>query len=614
VAGQLRVIATAGHVDHGKSSLIVRLTGIDPDRWDEEKRRGLTIDLGYAWCTLPSGREVGFVDVPGHERFVRNMLAGVGPVRMVLFVVAADEGWKPQSEEHLEILDVLGVAGGVVALTKRDLVDAGTLAIAEDEVRERIAGTALEGAPVVAVSAQTGEGLPDLVAALDAVVGTAPPPEDARPRLFVDRVFAIKGAGTVTTGTLVGDCLRIGEEIEAAPTGERARIRGLQTHKEREDVACPVSRVAANLVGIDRARIARGDVLVVPGAWAPTSVFDATIRPVRDLPRGIPTRGAFMVHAGSAETEAAVRFLDGPDGERFVRIRTARPLVLDVGDRFVLREVGRRITVGGGRVLDVAPPRAADARHRGFLARRAAADRDGFPALLIEERGTVRADEVAALTGLAVPADAGGWCVSPAVRASATAAAADLLTAYHQEHPLEEGAPLAAARTAVLDGARAAGVRPPREVADALMELLVADALLDRRGDLVRLRAHEVRLDARSEDLGRLVAAVGGEHEAQPPTVKELRAAGFPRELLDAAGRAGTVVRISPELVVAPSLVARATQLAHDHAADGLTVAALREALGTSRKYAVPLAEYLDRQGVTRRVGDLRFPRGTTEA
>ena len=610
MAGELRVIATAGHVDHGKSSLIVRLTGIDPDRWAEEKRRGLTIDLGYAWCTLPSGREIGFVDVPGHERFVRNMLAGVGPVRLVLFVVAADEGWKPQSEEHLQILDVLGVAGGVIALTKRDLVDEETLSIAHDEVREQVAGTALAASPIVAVSSQTGEGVPDLIAALDRAIAEAPAPEDARTRLFVDRIFAIKGAGTVATGTLTGDCLQTGEEIELYPNGERARIRGLQTHKEQEDRACPVSRVAANLVGADRDRLERGDVLASPGAWRPTTTFDGTIRAIRGLARGIPTRGAFMVHAGAAETEAKVRFLEGPSGERFVRIRTARPLVLDVFDRYVLREVGRRITVGGGEVLDVAPPvRAADPRHLGFLSRRAAADRTDLPALLVEERGAVRADDVTVLTGGSPPPGAAGWCVSATVRDAAAAAAETFLRAYHRDHPLEEGATLASVRDAVLRAARSTGVRPPREVADVLVELLAADGLLERTGSTVRLRTHEVRLEPRADDVEQLVAAVSGPHEAQPPTVKELLAAGFARALLDAAGRAGAVVRISPELIVAPSLVERATELAYDHADDGLTVAALREALGTSRKYAVPLAEYLDRQGVTRRDGDLRFPR-----
>ena len=278
MGGELRVVATAGHVDHGKSALILRLTGMDPDRFEEEKRRGLTIDLGYAWSTLPSGREIGFVDVPGHERFVRNMLAGVGPVRLVLFVVAADEGWKPQSEEHLQILDVLGVDGGVVALTKRDLVDDGALALAEAEVRERLADTVLAGAPIVPVSAVTGDGVDELVAEIDRMVGVAVPPPATRARLFVDRVFAITGAGTVVTGTLGGDCLTVGDEVERYPSGGRARIRSLQTHKKTEERACPVSRVAANLVGLERAALERGDVIGAPGAWRPTRTFEGTLR------------------------------------------------------------------------------------------------------------------------------------------------------------------------------------------------------------------------------------------------------------------------------------------------------------------------------------------------
>jgi selenocysteine-specific elongation factor len=360
---ELRVVATAGHVDHGKSSLIVRLTGIDPDRWEEEKRRGLTIDLGYAWCELPSGREIGFVDVPGHERFVANMLAGVGPVGIVLFVVAANEGWRPQSEEHLAILDVLGVDGGVVALTKRDLVDEEAMSMVEAEVRERLEGTVLSGARVIRVSATSGEGIDELRAALDEELSRVQPPPASRPRLFVDRVFTISGAGTVATGTLSGDCLAVGEDVALYPRERTARIRSLQTHEQSEDRACPVTRVAANLVGTGKTELARGDVIGLPGTWRPTTVFEATLRPVRGLAHPITGRGAFKVHAGAAEADARLRIYGDPrleDGaEAFVRITTTRPLVLDVFDRFVLRESGRKETVGGGRVLDPAPRRRA---------------------------------------------------------------------------------------------------------------------------------------------------------------------------------------------------------------------------------------------------------------
>ena len=471
MAGELRVIATAGHVDHGKSSLIVRLTGMDPDRLAEEKRRGLTIDLGYAWCRLPSGREIGFVDVPGHERFVRNMLAGVGPVRLVMFVVAADEGWKPQSEEHLQILDVLGVSGGVIAVTKKDLVDEETLAVAEGEVAARLAGTVLEGAPILAVSSRTGEGVDELAIALDEMVEAAPPPTEARTRLFVDRVFTIKGAGTVVTGTLAGGRLRVGDEAELYPTGVRARIRALQTHKTQEEVASPVSRVAANLVGVEREGVERGCVMGEPDLWRPSTRFDADVRPVRGLD-AIPAKGAYKVYAGASEADATIRLAEGPDGSAYVRVTAREPLVLDVGDRFVLREAGRRATVGGGTVLQVAPPRGfAQPRHLELLARRRHAleqgptpqAREALARLTVEEGGAVRIRDLKRLVG-GPPDDelvAGTWGVDPGVRDRVASTVTAMLEQYHREHPLGEGAPPHAHRQAAAHPLRAPGPPPP---------------------------------------------------------------------------------------------------------------------------------------------------------
>ena len=299
--GAAHVVATAGHVDHGKSALVHRLTGMDPDRLEEEKRRGLTIDLGFAWTTLPSGREIGLVDVPGHERLIRTMLAGMGPVRLVLFVVAADEGWKPQSEEHLQIVDVLGPQGALVVLTKRDLVDDAALAARRAEVHDRLADTSLAGARVVACSSHTGEGIDDVRTALDDMVGAAPDPESTgRPRLFVDRVFTIRGAGTVVTGTLTGGELAVGDEAALLPAGVGARIRGLQTHKQPIERARAVSRVAVNLVGTTTADIGRGDVLVLPGQWRAVSSFDAWIEPVRGRTVPLSERGALWHEAQDA--------------------------------------------------------------------------------------------------------------------------------------------------------------------------------------------------------------------------------------------------------------------------------------------------------------------------
>jgi selenocysteine-specific elongation factor len=613
VGGELRVVATAGHVDHGKSSLILRLTGIDPDRWEEEKRRGLTIDLGYAWCTLPSGREIGFVDVPGHERFIRNMLAGVGPVRSVLFVVAADEGWKPQSEEHLQILDVLGVTGGVVALTKTDLADDETVEIVRDEVRDRLAGTALEDAAILPVSGRTGAGMDELKAALDDLLANAPTPGDARTRLFVDRAFAIKGAGTVVTGTLTGGCLAAGDEVEIFPVGMRARIRSLQTHKRAVDRACHVIRVAANLVGAERRELERGAVLGEPGAWRPTTVFEAVLRPVRGLSHPITARGAYKVHAGAAEADAKIRLFGAaklePGREAFVRVRASDPLVLDVFDRFVLREAGRRETVGGGVVLDVAPPARAGADPQARLAARAAASRDELAGLLTAERGAVRLDEVRSLIGRdATPTSTAGWLIRPDLVEAVERRLSETLEAFHAAHPLEEGLGLVEARTVIGTELRSGGAPAGRDLLDALLDDLAGRDVVGRSASTVRLPTHRVALEERSADVELLLRRIGGDAEATPPSQRELIAAGISRDVIDAAARSGVVVRISPELVFTPDLVARAKAIVRATGEQGITVSAFRERLGTSRKFAVPLLEWLDQRGVTRRKGDLRFP------
>jgi selenocysteine-specific elongation factor len=607
-----RVIATAGHVDHGKSSLVARLTGIDPDRWPEEKRRGLTIDLGYAWCVLPSGREVGFVDVPGHERFIRNMLAGVGPVPIVLFVVATDEGWKPQSEEHLEILDVLGVANGVVALTKRDLVDAETLTIAADEVRERIDGTSLADAPLVAVSSTTGEGLDDLRVALDDVTARAPAPADSPMRLFVDRAFTIKGAGTVATGTLTGGCLAAGDEVALEPGDRRARVRSLQTHRTAEEVACPVSRVAANLVGVERDDLERGDVMTSPGAWTPTSSFDIEFRAVRSLASPLTSRGAFKVYAGATEADTTVRLLGRTKLEAgaaaFARLRTSRPLVLAVGDRVVVREAGRRETVGGGVVLDVAPGKAVGAPER--LTARLAASPSELAALVVHERGALPAGDVLRLAGASAEASSivGDWAIDPPVREALERSFLTELEAFHAREQLAEGMPLATARTVLAAGLREASAPTEASLVGSLLDDLTASGVLERASGSVRLAGHRVSLERHDLDVQRLLDAIGGDREATPPTVAELDRAGVGRDMIDAAAHAGLVVQVSKELVFTPAFVERARAIVRA-APGGITVSTFREALGTSRKFALPVLEHFDRTGVSRRDGDLRFPR-----
>jgi selenocysteine-specific elongation factor len=616
-ADAIHVVATAGHVDHGKSSLLHRLTGIDPDRLEEEKRRGLTIDLGFAWLTLPSGRQIGFVDVPGHERFIRNMLAGVGPVRLVVFVVAADEGWKPQSEEHLQILDVLGVDAGIVTLTKIDLVDDETLELARAEVTERLAGTALEHAEVVASSSTTGEGIEDLVAALDRIASSAPEPErSARARLHIDRVFAISGAGTVVTGTLTGAGLSTGDEVEVLPGDVRARIRGLQTHKRKLDRALPVSRVAVNLAGVERAAIRRGDVLVHPEEWRTTSVFEGSLSPVRGVSHELSARGAYKLYAGAAERDARVRIYGGravaPGAPAFVRIHASAPLVLAPGDRFVLREAGRDETVAGGTVLDAAPPRRAGADPEARLRARDAATPAELPAIVVRERGAIESHELRAIVGRvsdAVPGAerSGSWWLDHRLIETARAAAIEAVGAYQAANPLEPGAPATQVRSAV---AAAAG-RARRAAADPLLDVVVAGGSLVRDGATFRTPDHRPEVGARIDEL-ELVAGAVAEGGTTPPSITQLVTAGHPRSVIDAAIRAGLLVRIAPDLVMVPALVDRALGEVRSAGTAGITVGELRERLGTSRKYAVPLVEYLDTRGLTIRRGDVRIARGVS--
>jgi selenocysteine-specific elongation factor len=616
-ASPLHVVATAGHVDHGKSSLIVRLTGIDPDRWEEEKRRGLTIDLGFAWATLPSGREIGFVDVPGHERFVRNMLAGVGPVKLVLFVVAADEGWKPQSQEHLAIVDVLGATAGVVALTKRDLVDKDTVRHREREVEERVKGTALEAAPIVPCSSETGEGLKELREALDNLVAAAPPPDDRnRPRVHIDRSFTIRGAGTVVTGTLTGGALAVGEEVQLHPQGTLARVRSLQTHQRPVQVARPVSRVAANLAGVPKGDVARGDALTRPNQWRPTSLLEARVFPVLGLSHSLTPRGAYKLYAGSAERDARIRFYEAgelaPGQSAYARIRLSRAIVVEVGDRFVLREAGRRETVAGGVCLDPDPPMRFGGDPSDRLTRRETARHEDLPSLLVSERRALRDAELPPLTGQS-PARIEGakrvglWWVSDRVLESLSEAAERALTGYHSDHPLRPGVDASDVRRALVVAEPSLVAALEQGLASAVLMTLVEEGLLAREGTMIRLAGHRVTLGEREEEAARLVGAVR-RGEPTPPTVRELEETGFSRELVEAACTTGRLIRISPEIVVTPELARRAEDVVRVEAArpEGITVSRFRELLGTTRRFALPILERFDADGLTRREGDVR--------
>ena len=412
----MTVIATAGHVDHGKSTLVRALTGTDPDRLAEEKARGLTIDLGFAAMTLPNGDKVSFIDVPGHIRFLRNMLAGVGGVEAVMFVVSAVEGWKPQSEEHLRILELLGISRGIVALTMVDQVDDELVELAELDVAEHVEGTFLEAAPIIGVAAPDGlglESLRDAVAELVAQIG--PPADKNKPRLWVDRAFAPAGAGTVVTGTLAGGSLRVGDELNVGLRNRTVRVRSLQNHNEEMIVVAPGNRVAVNLTGIGHTEIGRGDVLVNASQWHQSAMVDAELHVLAGLDHDVTRRGAYAIYVGSAEFNARLRVLgeEGrmrPGSSGAVRIYLDRPLPTVPGDRFVLREHGRDETVGGGHFLDVEPVVSA-----------AKAQPDSDPMRMVAERGWVDVDHLEMISGRRFEPTVGNWVVAPDALADVTA-------------------------------------------------------------------------------------------------------------------------------------------------------------------------------------------------
>ena len=562
----MRVVATAGHVDHGKSSLVQALTGTNPDRFEEERRRGLTIDLGFAHTTLANGEGVSFIDVPGHVRFLRNMLAGVGGVDACMFVVAATEGWKPQSEEHLRILELVGVRHGLVALTKADLVDDEWRELQDMDVRDHLAGTFLADAPIVAVSTTTGAGMDDIRSALATLVATTPAARDrVRPRLWIDRVFAAKGSGTVITGTLTGGAIAADDLLHAG--GYAVRIRSVQSHGERHESIGPGNRVALNLVGVDHTELHRGDAVVVPAQWRPTARFDASLTVLASLDHVVSRRGAYVAYIGSGEFPVKLRVLGSqslaPGSAGLVRVHLGAALPLMPGDRFVLRESGREETVGGGEVLDVAPMRPAS---------KAGPDRSVDR--VIDERKWVTADDLEALTGERRSPVVGTWVVSPHVLSATQAALRGRIAAAN--------------------------------------ELGLDLATLDDRE-----RAVVATLEGVSIEAGRARPEAAKDPLADHPFLAVLLAGGMSPP--DPVGIDKTQLR---ELVRRKLIVERDSLYFHptaidtaSHAAaellrtnpEGFTMSQLREAMGNTRKHAVPLATELDARGITRRRDNLRI-------
>lgn len=569
----MHIIATAGHVDHGKSTLVRTLTGVDPDRLAEEKRRGLTIDLGFAFTSLPSGRQVSFIDVPGHVRFIKNMLAGVGAIDAVVFVVAATEGWMPQSTEHLAILDLLGTSAGIVVLTKRDLVDTETLELAALDTAEHVADTFLADAPVVAVDALGGTGIGELRVALDELTATAATAADtSRPRLWIDRSFAAPGAGRVVTGTLAGGTIATDDRLSLVPGAGAVRVRAIQTQGGAVDSIGPGHRVALNLTGAPKELLRRGVAVVRGDQWHRTGCFDASLNVLAQLDHAVSRRGAYALHLGTGEWPVRLRVL-GPDalapGEiGNVRLFVDTELPLLSGDRYVLREFGRDETVGGGMVLDVDPQLRASHAQPDLSVDR-----------VIAEHGWLEVAQLERLTGHVREPTLGQWVGTPD-------ALEQLLGDVRTRVSDAGGLGLDLAQLTELER-----LAVDRLTLDATEGLSVVDGRVRAGADVDPLAEHPL--------LGRLNAT-----PFSPPVPD-----GVSSSELTALVRRGLIVNADGLFFSAQAVEQAAGLLAELLAAqpDGVTLAQIRDQLGTTRKYALALAGHFDRTGITRRRGDYRI-------
>jgi len=612
------VLGTAGHIDHGKSVLVQALTGIDPDRLREEKERGMTIDLGFAWLKLPSGREVGIVDVPGHERFVKNMLAGVGGIDLALLIVAANEGVMPQTREHLAILDLLDVKRGIAVITKKDLVDEDLLSLVRMEIEELISNTSISQAPVMSVSAVTGEGLPELVAAIDGLLdATEPKPDLGNPRLPVDRVFTIAGSGTVVTGTLIDGTLSVGQEVEIVPSGLKSRLRGLQTHKSRIDTASPGSRVAANLVGVSTSQLQRGDVVTRPGWLKPTRMMTVKLSLISYLQRPLRHGATVSFHTGAAEAMAKVRLLEGdtlqPGGFTWAQLSLDRPVAIIKGDHYIVRSPME--TLGGGGIIDAHARRLRRLRPeviQNLKAREEGTTEEVIMALL-EAKQPLELPALVAQCGL--PPEEARTTIESLVQQGQivgtgegerrllmtvsawqrlTEKVTSVLSDYHRRFPTRSGMP-----KLELTGRLKLG-----NYASAALTSLINQKVIAEDGGHIRLPAHAVRLtpaqqskiDAFLDSLAKNPYAPPGELVPEP-------------ELLNVLIGQGRVVKVSDTVVFSAlaydEMVAKVT--AHIRANGRITLAEVRDMFQASRKYAQALLEHMDRAKITRRVGDDRI-------
>ncbi|TEB07074.1 Selenocysteine-specific elongation factor [Pelotomaculum schinkii] len=630
------IIGTAGHVDHGKTALVRALTGIDTDRLKEEKERGISIELGFASLQLPGGRRAGIVDVPGHERFIKNMLAGAGGFDLVLLVIAADEGVMPQTREHLDILQLLQVQKGIVVLTKTDLVEDDWLELVEEEARDFLKGTVLEDAPVLKVSAVTGQGIRDLLEKIDQLAGqTVSRVSSGSPRLPVDRVFTITGFGTVVTGTLVAGVLRVGDSVEIQPQGLVSRVRSLQVHGEKVEVAEAGQRVAVNLAGLELEQVERGSVVAGVKTLTPANRVDIHLLLLDSAARPLKNRTRVRFYLGTSETLGRVVLLDREEMEpgtlAYAQVELEEQLVAAKGDRFVIRSYSPMETIGGGTVIDPLP-RRKHKRFRSEVLSALATRERGTPAELVDQFLTAGSGlhipgEIATGTGLKdeeiveaaselvkegrakmISGDGKTYYVSSVIYQRWSAALAQLLETYHRDFPLREGYPREDLRS------RKFQVLNSRVFQMLLLEM-EKDGLLRVTPQAVALQGFAAGPSPQQEKLISRIKHELEEFAFLPPSWNGLsRSAGldevFAAELLQYMLRTGDLVKIAEELYFLKDVLASARQKVSQSLRDKgeITVAEVRDLLQTSRKFALPLLEYFDREKLTRRVGDKRLP------
>ncbi len=616
-------IGTAGHVDHGKSTLIQALTGIDPDRLREEKERGLTIDLGFAWLTLPSGKEISIVDVPGHERFVKNMLAGVGGIDAALLVIAADEGVMPQTREHLDILDLLRVPAGILVLTRCDIVaDDDWLDLVEEDVRETVAGTVLADSPLVRVSAPNGEGLDTLCAALDELLADTDAKRDVgRPRLPIDRAFTLTGFGTIVTGTLLDGQLHTGEEVQVVPGNVSGRIRGLQSHKHKIEVALPGNRVAVNVGGVDVEDVYRGQVLSLPRMLNATRFADVRIRLLPTAARPLEHGMVVTLHSGTMETLARVRLLDreeiSPGEDGLVQLLLVKPVSLSKGDLFIIRQLSPASTLGGGEILDPYPPRhkrfaedviqALDTLEKGspddvvlqaIRQREPCTRQDIAGALPLDAQEFEEA--VTRLLGANRAVDLGRFLFSADGWAALTERVTSLLQAFHARYPLRNGQGKEEVR-------RSLGLESRRF--GEIVQRLSADAVIGESDGALSLFDFAITLSAAQEEVAAKLLALLEQDPLAPPNLSVIRETlAVDDDLLNVLVEQGRIVHVDTDLVYARKAYELAVTRVRELLAreERVTVAQVRDVFGTSRKYVLPLLEQMDRDHVTQRDGDER--------